>query len=57
MKTNKQMMEEMSKNALNLFKIAQREYMKNPNDKDWKDLYQRSEKHYKSTIQSLKKFQ
>jgi len=56
MRTNKEIMKEVCDNALNLLKIAQREYIKNPNDKDWKSLYERAEKHYKSSLKSLKSF-
>ena len=56
MKSNYEMMKEVVYNSQKLLQIATREYVKNPNDKGWKDLYTRAEKHYKESIKSFNKF-
>lgn len=56
MKTLEQMMKEVVDNSKKLLQISTREYMKNPNDKGWQDLYKKSQKHYKESVKSLKTF-
>jgi len=56
MKTLDQMMKEVVDNSQKLLAISTREYMKNPNDKGWKDLYIKANKHYKESLKSFKNF-